>query len=240
LLPEWQTGIVMSGLSNNIDFAMTEAVGDLTGDHRFKSERNSVTPAPGFSMLRSSSSTTQIKLSKQPRDKTIMNRTHTFISAAIFSLAIALPTIVVSLSASGCYGPSHGTPYYGGGGGGYGGGPYYSNSAPYYSSGGSYYGSGGDYDAQHQWHDADWWRNNNPTWAREHHPEWWTQQPREQSHAQPSQREQTREQPREQTRAQPPQQEQTREQRSGSKSDSTTSYGRGNQPGQTEGGPNHD
>lgn len=31
----------------------------------------------------------------------------------------------------------------------------------------------GDYDEGHAWHDAGWWSNNRPDWARAHHPEWW-------------------------------------------------------------------
>ena len=31
----------------------------------------------------------------------------------------------------------------------------------------------GDYDQGHAWHDATWWSQNQPSWARTHHPEWW-------------------------------------------------------------------
>jgi len=31
----------------------------------------------------------------------------------------------------------------------------------------------GDWDDRHQWRDADWWRDNNPEWARQHHRDWW-------------------------------------------------------------------
>jgi|SRR5579871_297786 len=30
----------------------------------------------------------------------------------------------------------------------------------------------GDYDANHKWHDSDWWFRNNPDWIYQHHPEW--------------------------------------------------------------------
>ncbi len=29
----------------------------------------------------------------------------------------------------------------------------------------------GDYDEHHQWHDANWWQQNNPAWWRAHHPD---------------------------------------------------------------------
>jgi hypothetical protein len=31
----------------------------------------------------------------------------------------------------------------------------------------------GAYDQQRQWRDSQWWWQNNPTWARQNHPEWW-------------------------------------------------------------------
>ena len=31
----------------------------------------------------------------------------------------------------------------------------------------------GDYDDGHTWRDAAWWYQNQPDWARAHHPEWW-------------------------------------------------------------------
>jgi len=30
----------------------------------------------------------------------------------------------------------------------------------------------GDYDAHHQWHDRDWWVQNNHPWVQQHHPDW--------------------------------------------------------------------
>src|SRR5271169_862375 len=31
----------------------------------------------------------------------------------------------------------------------------------------------GDYDRSHTWHDASWWWQSQPEWARANHPEWW-------------------------------------------------------------------
>ena len=31
----------------------------------------------------------------------------------------------------------------------------------------------GDYDNRHVFHDAGWWWQNQPDWARQNHPEWW-------------------------------------------------------------------
>jgi hypothetical protein len=30
----------------------------------------------------------------------------------------------------------------------------------------------GDYDSHQQWHDADWWMQNQHAWVIKHHPEW--------------------------------------------------------------------
>jgi len=30
----------------------------------------------------------------------------------------------------------------------------------------------GDYDDHHQWHDRDWWVQNNHPWVQQHHPDW--------------------------------------------------------------------
>jgi hypothetical protein len=30
----------------------------------------------------------------------------------------------------------------------------------------------GGWDKKNQWHDRDWWTQNNPAWVRAHHPEW--------------------------------------------------------------------
>ncbi|HUY27487.1 MAG TPA: hypothetical protein VMV27_08720 [Candidatus Binataceae bacterium] len=30
----------------------------------------------------------------------------------------------------------------------------------------------GDYDEHHNWHNSQWWQQNNPGWWRQHHPEW--------------------------------------------------------------------
>ena len=30
----------------------------------------------------------------------------------------------------------------------------------------------GDYDTHQQWHDANWWMQNQPNWVSSHHPEW--------------------------------------------------------------------
>jgi len=38
----------------------------------------------------------------------------------------------------------------------------------------------GDYDAHHQWHDRDWWVQNNHAWVHQHHPDWVASQ--EQAH----------------------------------------------------------
>src|SRR5271156_3873702 len=31
----------------------------------------------------------------------------------------------------------------------------------------------GDYDSSNVWRNASWWWQNQPDWARSHHPEWW-------------------------------------------------------------------
>jgi hypothetical protein len=73
----------------------------------------------------------------------------------------------------------------------FGGHPYHSEPPPY-SYGPSYYGPPpstyayapapaygyaapprvGDYDDHHQWHDRDWWIQNNRPWVQQHHPDW--------------------------------------------------------------------
>jgi hypothetical protein len=30
----------------------------------------------------------------------------------------------------------------------------------------------GAYDEHHQWHNEDWWRQNNPAWVQQYHPDW--------------------------------------------------------------------
>ena len=30
----------------------------------------------------------------------------------------------------------------------------------------------GDYDSNHQWHDSNWWFQNNPNWVYQHHHDW--------------------------------------------------------------------
>jgi hypothetical protein len=75
----------------------------------------------------------------------------------------------------------------------YGGHPYYSQPAPYAYAPAPAYGyapapaygyarpptyayappaSVGDYDEHHQWHDRDWWVQNNHAWVQQHHPDW--------------------------------------------------------------------
>jgi hypothetical protein len=70
-----------------------------------------------------------------------------------------------------------------------GGHPYYADPGPYY--GPSSYGPPaayayaprpaygyaapprvGDYDEHHEWHDRDWWVQNNRPWVQQHHPTW--------------------------------------------------------------------
>lgn len=35
----------------------------------------------------------------------------------------------------------------------------------------------GDYDERREWHDADWWHENNPNWIASNHPEWMEDHP---------------------------------------------------------------
>lgn len=38
-------------------------------------------------------------------------------------------------------------------------------------------GRWGAYGPDHQWHDTNWWHENNPQWMYEHHPEWASNHP---------------------------------------------------------------
>ncbi|HVB80338.1 MAG TPA: hypothetical protein VNE82_10405 [Candidatus Binataceae bacterium] len=65
----------------------------------------------------------------------------------------------------------------------YGGHPYYSQAEPYGYAPAPAYGYArppayayaprvGDYDEHHQWHDRNWWVQNNHVWVQHHHPDW--------------------------------------------------------------------
>ena len=73
-----------------------------------------------------------------------------------------------------CFFGGGGHPYYGGGPD-----PYaYSPGPPVYAYGPApAYGYArppirGDYDDHHDWHDRNWWMQNNRPWVEQHHPRW--------------------------------------------------------------------